>query len=313
MQVGNVTADIRFEIGTLEGIFADPDGVLSDVEGFWQTEDALRFAAGWHGVVGVPVDYERFRQIVGDIARLSSEERQAHPALVMARRVIEQEERFARDGIPHLCAYLPDLPARLDIRVLFAAGLRANAFVHEHVVIDATSPHWHEGNRSIEDRASSILNLLVHECWHGGYCENQAQWTERALEDDALYRLLINIQNEGTATYVNYSARTVFPSPGDPDFVMLEDAEQVAAKFAVMNRILGRRFSLSADALRDLAWREGVLGRAFYIGGAHMARTLDERAGRRALTDTIAAGPASFFDAYDRVADDRLRVRLAHD
>lgn len=311
VQIGTVSADIQFRSSAVERIFAEPEQILADIDSLWDTEEALRCAKGWHDVVGIPVDYALFRNVVKEIAALTPKERETHPALLVTRLAMAEEERFVREGIPHLCLFLPDNPAKLEIRVLFAAGLRANAFVYEHAVINATSKHWHATGLPLADRASSILNLVVHECWHGGYCENRTQWTEAPLADEVLYRLLINIQNEGTATYVNYCARAVFPSPGDPDFAMLDDPDQVAAKLAGMNEILQRRGALSPDALRELVWQEGVLGRAFYIGGAHMARTLDERAGRRGLTATIGTGPASFFDAYNAVADGALRVRLA--
>jgi hypothetical protein len=292
-------------------MFGDPESVLADVQGFWEREEPLRYATGWHGVVGVPVDLDRFRTVVAEIRALSMDQREAHPALLMTRRVLGQEKRFIDEGIPHVCMYLPDRPARLDIRVLFAGGLRANAFVYEHAVVDATSPHWHAESRSIDERASSVLNLLAHECWHGGFCENRERWSETPHDDTTLYRLLVNIQDEGVATYVNYTARSLFPAPGDSDFAMLGDPAQLVARFEATRAILNQRHTLDEPILRDLVWREGVLGRAFYITGAHMARVIEQRSGRDALTETIATGPLSFFAAYNRVADAPLRVSLS--
>jgi|GEM_PF-1484066 len=80
-----------------------------------------------------------------------------------------------------------------------------------------------------------------------------------------------------------------------------------------MNAILAKRHDPDDAAMRDLAWNQGVLGRAFYVGGAHMARVLDERGGRGALTDTIATGPMSFVAPYNAVADEALRVPLVGD
>lgn len=310
IKIGTITAEIRFNAGTVERIFADPEHVLADVEGFWEAEEAMRYARGWHSVVNVPVDWDHFRILVGQIAELTTEQRAQHPALLMTRRVMEQEQRFLDEGLPHLCSFLPGNPAVLDIRVLFAGGLRAYAFAHEQVVIDVTSKHWHATELSISDRASHVLNLLVHECWHGGYSENQAQWTETAMQDETLHRMLVNIQNEGIATYVNYTARAIFPARAERDFQMLDDPIQAAAKLEGMNAILAQRHALDEESMRKLVWDEGVMGRAFYIGGAHMARVLDERAGRSALNDTIAAGPVSFVDRYNEVADHALRVQL---
>jgi len=310
IQIGTVTADIRFDAGTLEKMFADPEGVLKDVETFWKAEEPMRYTKGWHDGVDVPVDWDHFRTVVNGIAELSPMDRAEHPALATTRRVMEQEDRFIDEGLEHLCAFLPDNPATLDIKILFTGGIRAYAFAREHVVIDSTSRKWHDQDLTIDEKASWILNLLVHECWHAGYSENRDQRRETPPEDEALYRLLDNIHNEGLATYVNYTAQSVFPAPVEEDFRMLDDPEQVAAKFASMNAILAKRHTIDEQALKKLAWDEGVLGRAFYIGGAYMARVLDERAGRNALNDTIAKGPLSFVEDYNRVADEEYRVPI---
>lgn len=311
IEIGKVRAKIRFDAGTVERLFADPEGALADAEGFWEREELMRYARGWHEVVGVPMDFDSFRNVVREIVALPATERTEHPALQMTRRVMQEEGRFLAAGIPHVCRLLPDRAATLDIRVLFAGGLRVNAFAYEQVVVNVTSRFWHEADLSIDERASWVLNMLVHECWHGGFCENSERWTDARLDDEALQGLLGNIQNEGIATYVNYTAQAIFPAEAEEDFQMLDDAAEVARKLETMNAILAQRHVLDEAALRDLAWKEGVLGRAFYVGGAHMARTLDERAGRRALVDTIATGPVSFVTAYNAVADPALRVSVA--
>ncbi|MEW5825919.1 MAG: DUF5700 domain-containing putative Zn-dependent protease [Candidatus Bipolaricaulota bacterium] len=310
IQIGSVQADIRFESGSLERLFADPASVLADAETFWEREEPMRCARGWHTAVGVPVDLERFRAAIWPIASMSPAERESHPALLMTRRVMAEEARFLAEGLPHLCALLPANPATLNIRVLFAGGLRTNAFAHEQVVVNSTSAFWHSAGLSIPERASWVLNLLVHECWHAGYCENQPYWTDRREESGLLWRLLVNLQNEGTATYANYTARRVFPAPADQDFRMLDDPAEIAGKIRMTNTILARREDLDEAALRDLVWTEGVLGRAFYVAGAHMARTIDERLGRKALTDTVAAGPMSFARAYNGAAEAALRLEV---
>ncbi len=310
IRIGNIQADIRFDSGAVERLFASPERALADAEAYWETEEAMRCARGWHKAVGVPADFEHFRAAVREIAELGPGERESHPALRTARRVMQQERRFLEEGLPHLCGVLPDRPATLDIRILLAAALRTNAFAHEQVVVNMTSRFWHVEGLSIDERASWVLNLIVHECWHGGFCENRERWTDAPLGDQTLWSLLVNIQNEGTATYTNYTARQIFPARADQDFRMLDDPAEVAQKVGTMNAILAARCTLDEPALRDLAWREGVLGRAFYVGGAHMARTIDERVGREALVETIAAGPCSFVRAYNAVADADLRVRL---
>lgn len=164
IRMGEIQVDIRFDAGTVERLFAHPEVALTDAEGFWEREEPMRYARGWHDVVGVPFEFDSFRNVVREIVALPASERTQHPALQMTRRVMEQEDQFLALGVPHVCSLLPDLPATLDIRVLFAGGLRVNAFAYEQVVVNVTSRFWHEAGLSIEDRASWVLNMLVHEC-----------------------------------------------------------------------------------------------------------------------------------------------------
>jgi O-acetyl-ADP-ribose deacetylase (regulator of RNase III) len=310
IQSGSVSADIRFDARTVERLFADPEGALADPERFWSEEEPMRCAKGWHDAVKVPVDWDHFHCVVEEITGLSPRKRAEHPSLAVTKCVMAQERRFLDERLAHLCSLLPGNPARLEIRILFTGGIRAYAFAWEQIVIDSMSKHWHREGLSIRDRASWILNLLVYECRHGGYSENRAQRTGALYEDQALYNLLDNTQDEGIGIYVNYTARSVFPARMKTDFQQLDDPAQVAAKLASMNDIPAKRRRLDGENLRKLAWDEGGIGRAFCIGGAHMARVLDERAGRNGLNETIAGGPLSFVELYSRLADPSLRVRL---
>lgn len=185
IKMGEIQVNIRFDAGTVERLFADPEAALADAEGFWEREEPMHYARGWHEAVSVPMDFDVFRTVVREIVALPASGRTQHPALQMTRRVMQQEERFLALGVPHVCSLLPDLPATLDIRVLFAGGLRVNAFAYEQVVVNVTSRFWHEADLSIDDRASWVLNMLVHECWHGGFCENAERWTDARLDDEA--------------------------------------------------------------------------------------------------------------------------------
>ncbi|MFX0063157.1 MAG: DUF5700 domain-containing putative Zn-dependent protease [Candidatus Hermodarchaeota archaeon] len=41
--------------------------------------------------------------------------------------------------------------------------------------------------------------------------------------------------------------------------------------------------------------------RLWYIAGAHMAQTIDEKYGRSVLVQTITKGPDNFFEIYEEI------------
>ena len=92
------------------------------------------------------------------------------------------------------------------------------------------------------------------------------------------------------------------------DYKLLDDPSRVRRAHKLVDRLFGKAESLPADKLRKEAWRIGVEQRAFYVLGAHMARTIDENLGRDALADTIARGPRSFVSTYNNVVEEQQRV-----
>jgi hypothetical protein len=170
------------------------------------------------------------------------------------------------------------------------------------IVIDPLSSHYKQD----PDR---VFNLITHETFHLGYGYNRELRREKKLDDDFVYNTVLDgLQNEGIATYVGYRAREIFPNNDEPDYVMLEDPATVRRKLEKLNKLFGLIGTVSVDSLRGLAWDEGVMGRAYYVVGAHMARTIDEERGREALVETIAVGPLSFVDVYNEIADPDMRI-----
>jgi hypothetical protein len=104
---------------------------------------------------------------------------------------------------------------------------------------------------------------------------------EDKLDDDFVYNTVLDgLQNEGIATYVGYRVGEIFPNNEEPDYVMLDDPAAVRRKLATLNELFGLVGTVSVDSLLGLAWDEGVIGRAYYVVGAHMAKTIDEERGR---------------------------------
>ena len=310
IQIGNVRAEIRFNYSAIDRLFSEPEEILKDAEGFWESEPALLEARAWHERQAIPLDWDRFRSLVEEIARIPEAKRSTHRAAAVTRRIREEGERFMREGLPHLCKFLPESPVTISFNMLFAGGIVPYAFSGDDAVVDLSHGYWHTKGLSIEGIASWILNVLVHECYHVGYDAFLEKRPDVPSQDTRLHRILDDIQNEGMANYVNYTAQKLFSAPAETDFHMLDEPAQVTEKISMTNAILQARNSLANDELRELIWEDGIQKRAFYVAGSHMARAIDEKAGRRALTDTIMEGSLAFVKAYNRFAEGSLRIRI---
>jgi tetratricopeptide (TPR) repeat protein len=235
-------------------------------------------------------------------ADLSLDERKRTSAMLTARRLLEQRDVFLRKALPHIRSFLPDSPAGITTTIFFTAETYPRAIgVGDNVVVDITNDYWQGSD-------STLLNTVVHELFHVGYGWNICAQTDTPMANAALYAHLSTLQNEGLATYVAYKAQHLFPAPADQDYVLLDNHSTVGRARKLVNRLFSQAESFSAEKLRNEGWRIGVEQRAFYVLGAHMARSIDEKLGREALAETIARGPLSFVNAYNSLAHDDMRI-----
>ena len=295
-------SQITFDTTSLEKLVDDPGWVLEQEESFWSDYRAQALTRKWADHVNYEINYQEWREKVQDWAGLSQVERQEHPLLGIAQRILQAREEFTAKAVPHDCAYLPDW-VDLSVTVQFTAFIPPFAFAMEDLVIDLASKHW-KGN------PEHVLNLLVHEIFHVGYSHYRTVQSEKDLVDPSLYRILDNIVNEGICTYVGYRALPIFPVEEERDYVLLEDPIQVQHLFGETNQVLSHFGAVSEEELGKLSWEKGVIGRAYYVAGAEMCRVIDEKAGRQALIDVYSTGPLSIIKLYNSLADEGLRLEL---
>ena len=165
------------------------------------------------------------------------------------------------------------------------------------IVVDVTSP-------KLGGTKASIMNILFHEVYHIGYGINRLLRTEEPLADDRKYFVLDVLHNEGLSTYVAWTALDLYPYTDFDDYRMLDDDQIVSDKIRAVNAIFTQIDGLSGDEFSKLSWKEGVMGRAYYVAGAHMARKIAVTLGRDALMATIEQGPRAFVSLYNTIADD---------
>jgi hypothetical protein len=221
----------------------------------------------------------------------------------MTETIIARRDEWRDKAVPHLCSYLsPDVD--LSRPAYFVAFVPPRAFAtSEGNVIDVAAEYWH-GN------PDNILNSLVHEYFHIGYGQLRRRRSEEPIEDEQLYRMLDMVHNEGLAVWVAYRAQSLFPAPNELDNELLDSPEDVARLLDALNDLLAQTTTLEAGPLRRLAWRVGVTDRAYYIVGAHMARTIEAERGRDAVIGTMHEGPLAYVTLYNSLVPEERRVHL---
>ena len=71
--------------------------------------------------------------------------------------------------------------------------------------------------------------------------------------------------------------------------------------------ILSKIGNLPEDEMDKLVWDVGIIGRSFYVAGAHMCGVIEVQLGRDALIQTMFDGPESFFELYNEYANEPFR------
>ena len=293
---------VEFDTTTLEKIVEDPQWVLENQETFWTNYRPQILTRKWAEHVNYEIPYEKWRDSIKEWSILSQGERENHELMKITQRILTGKDEFLNKALPHDCSFLPD-GVDLSVTIQFTAFIPPFAFAMEDLVIDVASKYW-KGN------PEHILNLLVHEIFHVGYSFYRTLQTEKELVEETLYKMLDNIVNEGICTYVGYRALPIFPVEDERDYRMMEDIAEVSKLFADTNEILSQYGKLPTDELQKLSWDKGVTGRAYYVTGAHMCKTIDERKGRDVLIEVYSKGPIAIIELYNSIADESLKIGL---
>jgi hypothetical protein len=295
-------SQIVFDTTTLDKIVTDPWWVLDNEHAFWAEYRAQVLVCKWAEQVGYAIPYEKWRDRMREWANLSPAEREEHPLMKAAQRIMDGKKVFIERALPHECSFLPS-GVDLSVTIQFTAFIPPNAFAVEDIVVDIASKYW-KGN------PEHILNLLVHEIFHVGYSFYRSLHDEKERVGTDLNKLLNNIVSEGICTYVAYRALPIFNVEDERDYQLLDDFEEVRRAFASTNTILSRIGQVPSEELQKLSWTKGVMERAFYISGAHLCRVIDTQIGRAALIEIFAKGPLAIITLYNSIAEPDLKISL---
>ncbi len=149
-----------------------------------------------------------------------------------------------------------------------------------------------------------LVFFAVHELHHVGYTLYNPLYTLSGVKTtrDLEHVVRYSTHMEGTAVYAPYELRGREGRYGHMDYELYRDPTR---REDILKEFFTELGSIEAEPDRALTGEDlSVLSRLsgerlWYVSGLHMAKTIDERLGREALTDTILDGPESFFQAYD--------------
>ena len=294
--------NFKYDASSIKKIISSPEEVIEDVSAFWENENAYRLMKSWHQYNDIPIDYEGWKKNIEKITTIPISKRRDNPDYTLVNEIIGAKETFIKKAIPHICSFLPKKELTINSTAYFVAFTYPRGIgVNDRIVIDIFNSYFRRNS-------SMILNTMVHELYHTGFGHIQFASTDPEFESSAIRRMLSDFQNEGITTYVAYKAQDLFPAPYEEDYSMLENNKIVYKLILRLNKLFKKSESMTADALQEESWELGVDKRAYYIVGAFMARTIDEKLGREELNMTIEKGPLTFIKSYNAIADKIMQI-----
>ncbi|MBE0674517.1 MAG: tetratricopeptide repeat protein [Bacteroidales bacterium] len=299
--------NITFSTESIETILLDPESILENPDLFWETDGAYILSSMWHKNYKVSLDdknyYENWKSYLAELAAIPKEERNNNEGFKLVEAIKKRIPLFYEKGLPAIDAFLPENSLKFSTTVFITNKTYSFAFMtNTRIVMDPLSYYFNKD----PDR---IFNTLAHECFHIGYGINRYLREETELENGYIYNTMLDaLQNEGMATYFGYTLQNIFPAPDIPDYILLENPADVKRLFADVNRLFSTAENLTADSLQKASWKTGVVNRGYYIVGAFMSKTIEDKLGHEALVKTIAIGPLNFVDTYNRLVEDEMKV-----
>jgi len=296
--------EVLFDISAIEALYSHPDEILCNFDSLWTENSAYRLAVQYSRNNRVDPGLEEWKERVRAIAALSEEERASQPAVVTSRGIKGLSTTLCEKGFPHISSFLQPSAPPLKVTVYLISDIKPAAFAYPGgILVNVNSPRFNSD-------PSVIMNIIVHEIYHGGYANTIAYRSDYDLQNEALDFVLDFLLNEGMATYVSFAARHIFPNDFVPDYPKMENKEEVEASIERVDLLFRQAETLKIDSLRRLAWQVGVIDRAFYIAGGYMAGLIDETLGREELVKAMSAGPLSFLTLYNSVADETMKLKV---
>ena len=298
---------MSFDDSFITRVYTDPAPTLASYDSLWK-EEVFTLVSDWHRYSGTPLDHAAIKAHLTALTDQGEEERNTHPVVRLRDRIMARAPTFQVEVFPRIAPLLPP-ETPIEATATLVALIVPGAFCAAgRIVVNLSHPQFLEAGEDL------ILNIVAHELYHFGFHSHQdtgsgtpPDATPRQLADHVLWWL----QNEGMATYASYNLTDIYPAhDAAPDYTMLENPADIRRLTGNVNEVLAAVSTQPRDALRETLWTKGVRERAFYVVGAHMARTIDRERGRETLIALIHEGPRSYAEAYNTLAPRDMKVNL---
>jgi hypothetical protein len=160
---------------------------------------------------------------------------------------------------------------------------------------------------------STFYNLSLQELHHRGF-SNAFKWPtlEEHMENEVVIDMLVALQIDGMATYIEYKLSDTYPAPLEY-FLYLVDKEFIVRRYLKqMNDLLAiAQTKPTGEAYEDIYRRISKVcyrRKGFYIVGGYMAMRIEEELGKEVLVQTIPNGWEDFAKTYNSIADEGMRI-----
>jgi hypothetical protein len=309
---------IQFDTTSIDKLYLGPETVLAAPEKFL-SEDPAYLLLGESRLKGAsPFQYEAWLRKIENLASQSLEQRQEHTPFRLYTLIMAHRQSFCKEIGHSVLSYLPE-GADLGVTIYLTAldepvpaqtGSGEIAFSLSHPLFRyAALIHEPTG-------LSTFYNLALQELHHIGF-SNVFEWPseEEHRENEIVIDMLVGLQNDGIATYIEYELFDRYPSPFEYFLYLLDKEPVVRWYIREMNDLFAiaqtrpEPFSAAYDEtyrqIGALCYRQ----KGFYIVGGYMAMRIEQELGREALAQTISGGYETFTEAYNKVAEEDLRIQ----
>jgi len=295
----NIT--ITFDTSSIEKVLLDPEEVLKDTEGFWKTEPAYVASKRFHDAYKMTIDMDAWKKQLEENAKVPKKDRKNNKYYKFIQEILAKEKEFKTKGIQFMKQYLPENTPDFTTNVIFIDTSRTGGFASEGViVIDVTN--------GVSKDANAFYNTLMHELCHQAQMVLFPKMTEIEVANKNQQSVLIHLMTDGLASYTAYKAQELYTFDTFYKYKMLEDIKVVSALPKDINDFFSQAATLSDEEYFNMQEEVGYGKEAYYVFGAYMAKMIDEKLGRKALTDTLLTGPRSFVSIYNSIASPEMKI-----
>ena len=298
---------IVFNDSAARYVLENPVNALKERDYIWNTFEGYRITLVWHEKSSYPVTWGVWEKGLNRF--INNDTSLIRKSLELSNNLSTLEKREHANIEHHLSSYLPKTAA-FNAYVYFVAFTIPYAFVVEQnkIGIDITGNEWHFN-------PECLLNTVIHELCHVGYKLNSPDKeyinadptnSEEFIRFNYAYML-----SEGMATYVAFKALDLFPSSyKHEDYKLMEDEKNVKDAINGINNLLEMSKTEAIDTLLKQTWDIGVTKRAYYIAGAYVCKTIEEKFGAEYLSELVSKGGRQFIKEYNVLVPDEYKLTL---